>query len=216
MEDPPTFWNQFTMVIVNILDRRLWQTADGCMSLFLILMIYLPLKLECFWCTTHSRSFRFKLVFCAFWLWQKHLWIEGLGPKLLQIGHSDILIIIVFVERIFYIHPLLQFAGTCTCMCSTCIWVNIWRCKPSSSQQQLYLLWCLGNKNNKKYLILLISQGEICKKNSSPTALLRSEGHTVEFVKTPDRDEVELVVHGETIYWCKIQDLQYGELPNRG
>ena len=43
------------------------------------------------------------------------------------------------------------------------------------------------------------------------TALLRSEGHTVEFVKTPDRDDVELVVHGETIYCCKIQDLQYGK-----
>ena len=42
-------------------------------------------------------------------------------------------------------------------------------------------------------------------------ALLRSEGHTVEFVKTPDRDDVELVVHGETIYCCKIQDLQYGK-----
>ncbi|CAH3174417.1 unnamed protein product [Porites evermanni] len=41
-------------------------------------------------------------------------------------------------------------------------------------------------------------------------ALLRSEGHTVEFVKTPDRDDVELVVHGETIYCCKIQNLQYG------
>lgn len=43
------------------------------------------------------------------------------------------------------------------------------------------------------------------------TALLRSEGHTVEFVKTPDRDDVELVVHGEIIYRCKIQDLQYGK-----
>ncbi|XP_068706471.1 UPF0728 protein v1g117062-like [Montipora foliosa] len=41
-------------------------------------------------------------------------------------------------------------------------------------------------------------------------ALLRSEGHLVEFVRTPDRDDVELVVHGETIYSCKIQDLQYG------
>ncbi|KAL9961371.1 hypothetical protein ACROYT_G030295 [Oculina patagonica] len=41
-------------------------------------------------------------------------------------------------------------------------------------------------------------------------ALLRSEGHTVEFTKTPDRDDVELVVHGEIIYHCKIQDLQYG------
>lgn len=41
-------------------------------------------------------------------------------------------------------------------------------------------------------------------------ALLRSEGHTVEFVKTPDRDDVELVVHGEIIYRCKIQALQYG------
>ena len=45
----------------------------------------------------------------------------------------------------------------------------------------------------------------------SLSALLRSEGHTVEFVKTPDRDDVELVVHGETIYCCKIQDLQYGK-----
>ena len=42
------------------------------------------------------------------------------------------------------------------------------------------------------------------------TALLRSEGHTVEFVKTRDRDDVELVVHGEIIYRCKIQTLQYG------
>ena len=42
-------------------------------------------------------------------------------------------------------------------------------------------------------------------------ALLRSDGHTVEFVKTLDRDDVELVVHGETIYCCKIQDLQYGK-----
>ncbi|XP_068735727.1 UPF0728 protein v1g117062-like isoform X2 [Montipora capricornis] len=41
-------------------------------------------------------------------------------------------------------------------------------------------------------------------------ALLRSEGYLVEFVRTPDRDDVELVVHGETIYSCKIQDLQYG------
>ncbi|XP_058968176.2 UPF0728 protein v1g117062 [Pocillopora verrucosa] len=41
-------------------------------------------------------------------------------------------------------------------------------------------------------------------------ALLRSEGHTVEFVKTRDRDDVELVVHGEIIYRCKIQTLQYG------
>ena len=43
-------------------------------------------------------------------------------------------------------------------------------------------------------------------------ALLRSEGHTVEFMKTPDRDDVELVVHGEIIYRCKVQDLQYGKL----
>lgn len=43
------------------------------------------------------------------------------------------------------------------------------------------------------------------------TALLRSEGHTVEFKKTRDRDDVELVVHGEIIYRCKIQDLQYGK-----
>ncbi|CAH3141664.1 unnamed protein product [Pocillopora meandrina] len=41
-------------------------------------------------------------------------------------------------------------------------------------------------------------------------ALLRSEGHTVEFFKTRDRDDVELVVHGEIIYRCKIQTLQYG------
>ena len=41
-------------------------------------------------------------------------------------------------------------------------------------------------------------------------ALLRSEGHTVEFVKAPDRNDVELVVHGETIFRCDIQDLQYG------
>lgn len=41
-------------------------------------------------------------------------------------------------------------------------------------------------------------------------ALLRGEGHTVEFVKTHDRDDVELVVHGEIVYRCKIQDLQYG------
>ena len=44
------------------------------------------------------------------------------------------------------------------------------------------------------------------------TALLRGEGHTVEFVKTHDRDDVELVVHGEIVYRCKIQDLQYGDL----
>ena len=30
-------------------------------------------------------------------------------------------------------------------------------------------------------------------------------------MKTPDRDDVELVVHGEIIFRCKIQDLQYGE-----
>lgn len=41
-------------------------------------------------------------------------------------------------------------------------------------------------------------------------ALLKSDGHFVEFVKTRDRDDVELVVHGETIYSCKIQELQYG------
>ncbi|XP_031567760.1 UPF0728 protein v1g117062-like [Actinia tenebrosa] len=40
--------------------------------------------------------------------------------------------------------------------------------------------------------------------------LLRSNDHTVEFVKIPDRDVVELVVHGEVIYQCKIQDLRYG------
>ena len=64
-------------------------------------------------------------------------------------------------------------------------------------------------------MILLLSQSEV-NIIFSLTALLRSEGHTVEFVKTKDRDEVELVVHGETIYWCKIQDLQYGKLPKKG
>ncbi|EDO37318.1 predicted protein [Nematostella vectensis] len=40
--------------------------------------------------------------------------------------------------------------------------------------------------------------------------LLLSDGHSVEFEKTEDRDDVELVVHGEIVFRCKIQDLQYG------
>lgn len=63
---------------------------------------------------------------------------------------------------------------------------------------------------------LLVFRGDCCTDMSVVTlfftALLRSEGHTVEFLKTPDRDDVELVVHGEIIYRCKIQDLQYGKL----
>ena len=64
--------------------------------------------------------------------------------------------------------------------------------------------------------LVLVFRGDCCTDMSVVTlfftALLRSEGHTVEFLKTPDRDDVELVVHGEIIYHCKIQDLQYGKL----
>ncbi|KXJ27690.1 UPF0728 protein v1g117062 [Exaiptasia diaphana] len=40
--------------------------------------------------------------------------------------------------------------------------------------------------------------------------MLLSDSHTVDFIKIPDRDHVELVVHGEVVFTCKIQDLQYG------
>ena len=51
----------------------------------------------------------------------------------------------------------------------------------------------------------------ICNTAILHAELLRSDGHTVEFMKIPDRNEVELVVHGDTIYSCSVQDLQYGE-----
>lgn len=73
--------------------------------------------------------------------------------------------------------------------------------------------------NGPVFWISLVFGGDCCTDTSVvklfSTALLRSQGHTVEFTKTPDRDDVELVVHGEIIYRCKIQDLQYGKLTQK-
>lgn len=42
-------------------------------------------------------------------------------------------------------------------------------------------------------------------------ALLVEDGHTVSFFKIPDRNVVEVIVNGETVYSCFIQDFQFGK-----
>lgn len=49
------------------------------------------------------------------------------------------------------------------------------------------------------------------ERDSIFSEMLHSDSHTVDFIKIPDRDHVELVVHGEVVFTCKIQDLQYGK-----
>lgn len=41
-------------------------------------------------------------------------------------------------------------------------------------------------------------------------ALLLEDGHIVNFFKIPDRNIVEVIVNGETIYSCTIQEFQFG------
>mgnify|MGYP002804426621 CR=1 FL=1 len=43
-------------------------------------------------------------------------------------------------------------------------------------------------------------------------AVLLEDGHTVNFTKIPDRNVVEIIVNGETVYTSNIQNFQFGEL----
>lgn len=42
------------------------------------------------------------------------------------------------------------------------------------------------------------------------TTLLKADGHSVSYEKIPDRDVVELIVHGIVVFRCQIQDLVFG------
>ena len=42
------------------------------------------------------------------------------------------------------------------------------------------------------------------------TTLLKADGHSVSYEKIPDRDVVELIVHGVVVFRCQIQDLVFG------
>lgn len=79
----------------------------------------------------------------------------------------------------------------------------------------LVVCWSTGQHDLKDYKVKPVCSNKKlrCFHNIKIVVfaeLLRSNDHTVDFVKIPDRDVVELVVHGEIIYHCKIQDLQYG------
>ncbi|XP_040178387.1 UPF0728 protein C10orf53 homolog [Rana temporaria] len=41
-------------------------------------------------------------------------------------------------------------------------------------------------------------------------AVLASDGHSVVLEEIPDRNAVELVVNGETVFQCNIKDLDFG------
>lgn len=43
------------------------------------------------------------------------------------------------------------------------------------------------------------------------TAVLASDGHSVVLEEIPDRNAVELVVNGETVFQCNIKDLDFGK-----
>ncbi|XP_075250361.1 UPF0728 protein-like [Convolutriloba macropyga] len=40
--------------------------------------------------------------------------------------------------------------------------------------------------------------------------LLEKHGHEVHFKRIEDRDRIRVVVNGETIFTCRIQELQFG------
>lgn len=42
------------------------------------------------------------------------------------------------------------------------------------------------------------------------TDMLKEDGHTVTLVKSDERNFVELIVHEEIVFRCKIQDLDFG------
>jgi hypothetical protein len=42
------------------------------------------------------------------------------------------------------------------------------------------------------------------------------DGHTVNFSKIPDRNIVETIVNGETVYTSNIQNFQFGKLTGTG
>ena len=42
-------------------------------------------------------------------------------------------------------------------------------------------------------------------------AVLIGDGHSVKLQQIPDRNLVELVVHGEKIFKCQMQELVFGE-----
>ncbi|RDD41453.1 UPF0728 protein C10orf53-like protein [Trichoplax sp. H2] len=42
------------------------------------------------------------------------------------------------------------------------------------------------------------------------TNVLKTAGHTIVYEEIADWNEVQLIVHGELIYRCEIQELQYG------